>query len=205
MQITEIKRIGKTQRYRIFVDGSFFATVIDETIVKNNLRTGIDYDLDELNKIVFDAQKKVALDTAMNLLSKFSKTENELKKYLVDKGFLLDAIKYTIEKLKEYNYLNDENFAKNYINCKKNSKGKKAIFYELKMKGIDESIIRNNLDVLENESGEVLERLANKFIKNKRQDEKIKEKLFRHLVSKGFDFEEVNQTIRKVLNDKIGN
>jgi len=205
MQITEIKRIGKTQRYRIFVDGSFFATVIDETIVKNSLRTGIDYDLDELNKIVFDAQKKVALDTAMNLLSKFSKTEKELKKYLVDKGFLFDAIKYTIEKLKEYNYLNDENFAKNYINCKKNSKGKKSIFYELKMKGIDESIIRNNLDVLENESGEVLERLANKFIKNKRQDEKIKEKLFRHLVSKGFDFEEVNQTIRKVLNDKIGN
>lgn len=204
MQITEIKRIGKTQRYRLFVDGSFFATVIDETIVKNSLRTNIEYNLDELNKIVFDAQKKVALDTAMNLLSKFSKTEKELKKYLFDKGFLPDAIQYTTEKLKEYNYLSDDIYAKNYINCKINSKGKKAIFYELKMKGIDEGIIRNNLDILEKSSGEVLEKLANKFLKNKRQDEKIKEKLFRHLVSKGFEFEEINQTIRKVLNDKNG-
>ena len=198
MQITEFKKIGKTNRYKMFVDGEFFAVLIDETIVKNELKVNVEYDLDHLNKIVFEGQKKVALDSAIGVISKFSKTEKEMRKNLKDKGFLQDAIDFAVEKLKEYNYINDNNFAKNFIALKQNLKGKKAIFFELKMKGVDESIIKKNLEMLQNQD-EILLVLAQKFAKNKQNDEKLKEKLFRHLVSKGFGFEEINEVMKKVL------
>lgn len=198
MQITEFKKIGKTNRYKMFVDSEFFAVLIDETIVKNELKINVEYDLDYLNKIVFEGQKKVALDSAISIISKFSKTEKEMRKYLKDKGFLQNAIDFAVEKLKEYNYINDNNYAKNFIAIKQNSKGKKAIFFELKMKGVDENIIKKNLESVENQD-EILLALAQKFVKNKQNDEKLKEKLFRHLVAKGFGFEEINGVIKKVL------
>ena len=200
MQITEFKKIGKTNRYRVFVDDQFFAVLLDETIVLNNLKTNSDYELDYLNKIVFEGQKKVALDNAISVISKFSKTEKEMIKFLKDKGFLQESIEFAVQKLKEYNYINDNNYAKNFIASKQNSKGKKAIFFELKMKGIDENIIKNNLVNLESQDN-ILVNLATKFAKNKQNDPKLKEKLFRHLVGKGFDFEEVNRVIKKVLNE----
>lgn len=198
MHITEFKKIGKTNRYKIFVDSEFFAVLIDETIVKNELKINVEYDLDYLNKIVFEGQKKVALDSAISIISKFSKTEKEMRKYLKDKGFLKNAIDFAVEKLKEYKYIDDNNYAKNFIAIKQNLKGKKAIFFELKMKGVDENIIKKNLESVENQD-EILLALAQKFVKNKQNDEKLKEKLFRHLVAKGFGFEEINGVIKKVL------
>lgn len=121
-----------------------------------------------------------------------------MRKYLKDKGFLQNAIDFAVEKLKEYNYINDNNYAKNFIAIKQNSKGKKAIFFELKTKGVEENIIKKNLESVENQD-EILLALAQKFVKNKQNDEKLKEKLFRHLVAKGFGFEEINGVIKKVL------
>ncbi|MDD4815853.1 MAG: regulatory protein RecX [Clostridia bacterium] len=201
MQITEFKKIGNSNRYKMFVDSQFFAVLLDETIVLNNLKTNVDYDLDYLNKIVFEGQKKVAFDSAIAVVSKFSKTEKEMQNYLKDKGFLQSSVDFAVQKLKEYNYINDDNFAKNYISTKQNSKGKKAIFFELKMKGIEENIIKKHLQNIEGQEQTLLV-LATKFAKNKQNDTKLKEKLFRHLVSKGFDFEEINNTIKKVLKNE---
>lgn len=73
MQITEFKKIGKTNRYKIFVDSEFFAVLIDETIVKNELKINVEYDLDYLNKIVFEGQKKLHLTVQLALFPSFPK------------------------------------------------------------------------------------------------------------------------------------
>ena len=40
--------------------------------------------------------------------------------------------------------------------------------------------------------------LAQKYLKNKPQDEKTKQKLYRHLLSKGFTYEQVNKALSKL-------
>lgn len=198
MQITEFKKIGNSNRYKMFVDGDFFAILMDEDIVKYHLKLNTEYSASQLNEIATTAQNKVATDMALNLVSKFLKTEKQIKDYLKEKSFTQTAIDYAINKLKEYNYINDIQYAKNYVQSRQNSKGKRAIKFELKAKGIAEEIINRVLDETEN-SQEVIEKLALKFVKNKKNDEKIKEKLFRHLVSKGFEFDEIKSAIDKVI------
>ena len=201
MQITEFKKIGNTNRYKMFVDGDFFAVILDEDIVLNSLKLNKEYSQESLNSIVFNAQNKVALNVGLNLVSKFSKTEKQLKNYLKEKGFAFQAINYAVQKLKEYNYINDEAYAHNYYLTKKNIKGKKAIAYELKNRGVSEETIQNLLNQdLESEE-EVIEKIAKKFIKNKPNDPKLKEKLFRHLAGKGFNFEAINKTTKKILSE----
>ena len=43
--------------------------------------------------------------------------------------------------------------------------------------------------------------MAEKFIKNKPRDKKTAQKLFAHLSSKGFDFDDINKVIRKLIYD----
>lgn len=200
MRITEFKKIGNSSRYKVFVDEQFWATLFDETIVNFQLNKNEDYSQEFLRKVLKEGEKKLALNGALNLLSMYSKTEKELIDYLKNKSYSNETISYVLEKLNESNFLNDEVYAKNYVNIKKKTKGKKAIEYELKLKGVSGEIIEEALKEIESQREEVL-LLAKKFLKNKEKDLKIKEKLFRHLASKSFKFDEINFAINEVLKD----
>ena len=66
------------------------------------------------------------------------------------------------------------------------------------MKGVDDDIINDCLEKMGDQEDEILH-LAKKFARTKHADPKLKEKLFRHLVGKGFGFEETNAAINKIL------
>ena len=198
MQITEIKQVGKTNKYKIYVDDEFFATLLDEDIVKNHLKSGLEIEEEKLRTICFEGQKLVALDCAMKLLGTYPKTEKELRRYLKEKGYTLDTIDYTCEKLKEYKFLDDSSFADMFIKANKGKKGKRLISFELKQKGVPEHIISLKLENLEEEP---CLPLALKFMKGKPKDEKTKQKLYRHLASKGFGSESIFDALRQIFKE----
>lgn len=201
MQITEFKKIGNSSKYKIFVDNQFWAILYDETIVTHKLNKQEQYTQEFLRAVLADGEKKIALNGALKLLSVYSKTEKELVDYLKGKAYSAETINYTLQKLNEFKYLNDEAYAKNYVSLKKKTKGKKTIEYELKMKGISGDIINKVLEKqIKNQQEEILA-LAQKFIKNKDKDLKLKEKLFRNLAGKGFEYDEINFAINKVLRN----
>lgn len=197
MEITEFKRIGKTNRYKIFVDNNYYATVMDETIVKYGLKLG-EVEEEPFKELIFEAQKGVALDMALKLLENYSKTEKELRKYLYDKGYVKPVVDYGVEKLRSYGYVDDRAYASMYLKSNVGKKGKRAIGYELKLKGVKSEIIDELLEEV-GEQGEAIVTLGKKFVKNKPHDQKLREKLYRHLLSKGFDYSEVSEAIKKVL------
>lgn len=200
MRITEFKRIGNSLKYKVFVDEQFWTILFDETIINFQLNKNENYSQEFLQEVLKQGEKKLALNNAFNLLSRYLKTEKELVNYLKNKKYSNETISYVLEKSNEFNFLNDETYAKNYVNIRKKTKGKRVIEYELKMKGVSAEIIEEALKEIENQQEEILI-LAKKFFKNKEKDLKIKEKLFRHLASKGFDFDEINFAINEVLKD----
>lgn len=201
MVITEFKRVGKSNKIKIYVDGEYYATLLDETVVSNNLKLNVEYSEKFLNDVVDSGQNLLALDTGLKILSLFLKTELELRNYLKGKGFNNNAIEFAVSKLKGYNYLNDEHYVQNYIETRRHKKGKKAIKYELKLKGVSEELIEKYLEnLIENQINEI-EVIANKFVKNKDKNAKLKEKLFRHLTAKGFDYEEINMVIKEIFKN----
>lgn len=197
-EITNIIKCGK-EKYNIFLDGAFYCTLTAETILKSGLKSGKNISKEEIDNIQIQNEKLVAFDRCLKYLENL-KTEKQVRDYLYSKGYTSKTVDYCMSKLHDYKYLNDEEFAKLYVNYYSSKKGKRLLEFELKTKGIKEEIIRNILDNLENKE-EILINLAEKFIKNKPRDKKTAQKLFAHLSSKGFDFDDINKVIRKLIYD----
>ena len=94
---------------------------------------------------------------------------------------------------KEYGLINDENFALSYIKSNPNYSANK-----LKQKlfnfGVKKQIVDLVLNDFDNYEG--CEKCAVKFMKNKDHTQKTKEKLIRHLLGKGYNWNDIG----KVLN-----
>jgi regulatory protein len=59
---------------------------------------------------------KSCYEYAINLISKYPKTEKELQIKLYQKGYDSEMVQKTLERLKSDNFVNDELFAESYLN-----------------------------------------------------------------------------------------
>lgn len=204
MEITEIKKIGKGKRYYLFVNGNNEGDFESEILAKYQLKTGQDIDGEFLKKIKIENGDLASFDRALGYLEKGMKSEKGIKDYLCGKGYPDECIARAVEKLIEYGYINDEVYAENFIRTYSNSKGRKKIKYDLLAKGIGSEIIEEKLEEIFQPEDEVelCHRLAEKFLKNKELDQKTKEKLYRHLASKGFSFDIISSVVRRVTNGR---
>jgi len=89
-----------------------------------------------------DSDVKKALDLAVRYLGHRPRSEKEVKDHLHKKQFDEKAILKVIDQLKHYEYINDETFARLFVEHRKryNPKSKFALGYELKQKGISSQI-----------------------------------------------------------------
>ena len=195
-QITNIVKSSK-DKYSIYLDTQFFCFLKPETILKNNIKIGVFIEKSDLENIKHEDEKLLAFDKALNYISSI-KSEKQVRDYLYQKGFNIRSINYAISKLKEYNYLNDEIFAKMFIENYKNKKGIRWISFQLEAKGIKKDIIEKHLNDI-NEDEEILLELSKKYLKNKQKDRKTANKLCNHLLAKGFTLNSVNKIINKLF------
>ena len=203
MTITEIAKIGKGFRFKVFVDGDFVGELEAEILAKYKLKTGDEIDKDYLDKILHDNADLACFDRALSVLEKSAKTKKMMADFLKEKKYPVDSIEKAIAKLQDYGYINDGAFAENYIKSYSQQKGKFRLKQELLAKGIDDDIIQEKLsDLSEEEMEESCRQLAQKFAKSRRQDEKLSEKLFRHLLGKGYSYSMVAKVVGEVKNDR---
>lgn len=204
MKITEIEKVGKGKRYRVFVDDEYFGTFEDEILARHCLKSGQEFDKQFFDNLTIENGDYACFNRGLNLIEKSMKSEKMLKDYLKEKGYLQSCIEKACEKLKEYGYINDEAFCENYIACYSTSKSKRKLKYELLNKGINEEIIEIKLQENCNDEEEYQKCLnfARKFVKNRELDLKNKQKLFNHLASKGFEFSLISRAWEEIKNDR---
>ncbi|MCX7885388.1 MAG: RecX family transcriptional regulator [Caloramator sp.] len=205
MKITKVIKQNNTNgRYNIFVDDEYAFSASDEDILKYSIKSGVEISKEQLNFLIESCEETKCYNYALYILSKKDYTEYEISKKLSNKGYSFTTINKTIEKLKLYDIINDERYAKKYINDCINIKkyGKKKIEYNLKNKGINPDIIKQYFFDVDNEYENALEisKKKLKYINNKKD---IKNKLIRHLLSKGFEYDIIKKAINsiKIEND----
>ena len=200
MTISEIKKTKNISRYHLYVDDKFFGIFLDEILARYGLKTGQDIDESELKEIKKENDEKLAFDMALSYLEKYNVSSKSLKDYLKKKGMDKDAILHACEKLQEYGYINDENFAKAYFESLCSTKGKRAIANKLKEKGISQEIIDNLLSNVDDESEEERAYLSGvKFAKNRENNLKNKQKCLAHLIYKGYDYSVAQKVVNKIF------
>ena len=199
MIITEIKRKGKSELYYIYTDDELYGFLQAEFIVKHKLKTGLEIDRQELDKIKVQSDRLSCAAKALNYVSKMIKSEFQVRQYLKKSGFMDEAIDEAIEKLKSYGYINDEQVAIFVVQSLEKRKGKNFIRQDLLQKGIKKEQIERLLDNLSGQDETCLE-VAKKWLKTRvlPLSQNDKAKLYRFLVGKGFEFDMVRRVLSKI-------
>lgn len=205
-KITKIEVQKKNKnRVNVYIDNSYAFSAYSELIYKENLKVNTEVDEDKLLSIADKENLSKCKESALRIIERSYKTEKEMIKKLTEKGFDLHNIDIVINFLKEYNFINDVNYTKMYINDKLSSQGKQKIRYSLIRKGISSQLIDEFLDnVKDEEEKKIAIDLALKKYKSLRKIEKDKYKLWnklcRYLVSRGYDYSMSKDTVNYVLD-----
>lgn len=132
----------------------------------------------------------------MGYLSKSPKTIRQMKGYLTEKGYNANIIEQVIVQLSNFNYLDDEAFARQFIESRIRYKPKSifALGFELRKKGIDPALAEELLVAYKDED------LALKAVETKKQswdqldESECRKKMMNYLRYRGFDYS-VCQTV----------
>lgn len=196
MIVTEISPQKKKGRYNIFVDDEFYSGLDSEAVVKYSIKVGKQITKEELENIVLEAEERSAFEKLINIISRQLYTKFELKQKLEKYGYNNEAISRAIKKAEEYNYINDEQFAKSFIDSKKN-RSKLELKAMMFKKGLSQNIIQEKINEisLEEEKQTALI-LAQKYMKNKIFNQKNLANLYTYLARKGFNSESISFCLR---------
>ena len=200
MKITEMTRRGKSEVYKLFVDDDFYCLLTAEVIVKNKIKIGQYIDEEELSQIKKQSDVLLSREMALKFVEKCLKTQKQVYDNLKQKGIDEDAINDAIEFLKKYGYIDDEYYARQYVLSKKQY-GKNYLKQKLFAKGINKDIISRVLDDHEIDEN-ALNNIVEKYIKNKSNDEKTKQKAYRYILSKGYSFDEAKKAVNSVFGER---
>lgn len=199
----EVQKRNK-ERVNLFLDGEYALSISAELVYKEHLKVKDNIDYDKLKLLAKKEGFAKCKESALRIVERNYKTEKQVREKLKLKGYEENAIDYSIEFLKEYNFINDNYYASAFINDKSNSMGSQKIKYNLIQKGVSKEIIEEALSNVnkENERDIALEIAKKKLvvIKKKENDNyKISGKLYRYLISKGYEMDIVSDVVKEVI------
>ncbi|MBD7916547.1 recombination regulator RecX [Clostridium sp. Sa3CUN1] len=200
----EVQKRNK-DRSNIYIDNEYAFSLSNELVYKEGLKTNEKINIEEIKVIAKEDNYLKCKNTALRIVEKSYKSEKELRDKLILKGYENEEIEKSISFLKEYNFISDDNYTRMYVKDKSRIQGKKKIKYDLIKKGISENIIEEEISNIDrDEEREVAYNLAEKKYNTiaKRESDKFKlsQKLYRFLLSKGYDYDTVSYAVKKVTS-----
>lgn len=147
MQIIKYTKKG-SNKYELTLKDNTKLLVYTDLILEYNLLIRKNLDPNTLKEIKSANLKLECYYKTLKYL-KNTKCTSDIKNYLKD--YPSNIVDYTIKRLTKEGYLNDNNYIKSYINTKINlsNDGYYKIYYYLKNKDLDETIIKNYLNDIE--------------------------------------------------------
>ncbi len=197
MTVTKIEAVSKT-KYHVFLDNRFAFVLYKGELSRYRLEEGMEIPETLYQEIKLAIVKRAKLRT-MHLLNDMDRTEGQLREKLKVNGYTEDVIDEALEYVKSFGYVNDLNYAKRFIDHKKEKKSKKEIYALLCNKGLDKELISQAMEEMyDREDGKaaIKELLRKKKYCPDTASDAEKQKIFAYLMRKGFAYEDVRQVIQ---------
>lgn len=163
-------------------------------------------DDDERNVTDRERSRERTMNRAVKLLAAKPRSVLELRERLLEKPWTdADIVDTVIEKLKEYNYLNDEQFARDVALSKLRQKpqGKRRLQMSMSQKKLDkttvEAAIRDAYETLPED--ELIELAIQKRfrLRGKPVTRDEKKRFYDHLLRQGFDYGSIREKLTHIL------
>ena len=212
MKITAITaQVRNENRVNVSVDGVYLFSLDMYQLVDVGVKVGYEYSQEELAELQQESEFGKLYGRALEYTLMRPHSEKEVRDYLWRKT---RATKYkskmtgevkerqgasqknadrVLERLKEKGYVNDETFAKYWLENRSLVKGasRRKLQLELRQKGVETSIIEQSL---QNSSRDDTEELA-KIILKKQHLYDDQQKLMTYLVGQGFSYDMVKRAL----------
>jgi regulatory protein len=205
MKITSIvKQKFNDEKYNIFIDNVFRFSATGEDVIKNSLKVDLAVDESMLERLIEACEYSKGFNYSLNLIERRDHTCQEIENKLKRKEYSEITIKRTIEKLKDLGFINDSKFSERYLNdsLKFKKNGMRKIVYEISQKGIskdDIALIEIDKEI-EYKNAKALAEKKYRLISNT-DKAKIREKLFRYLVTKGYEYDLIKKVVNEIINN----
>lgn len=200
MKITSIEPQKKTRgRVSIYIDDVFSFGITEKLLIDFDLYKGKEVTEKEIAKFKSGDSLAKCMEKAYHFLSYRPRSEQEMTRKLLEK-YDEKTVDDAIEKLKEYNFVDDAEFARMWVNSRMSSRSKKALSFEMKQKGIFKEIIEEALaDIDLDKEYEAALELVNKRAKYKglNRNESYK-KIAPFLSRRGYSYEVIKKVIDSI-------
>ena len=200
-KITKITKQKRTQdRYNIYIDDAFAGALNAEAMVLHHIKENIEINPDEFQRMVKEDNQKYAFNLAVKQVAARRRTEQEVRTYLIKKELSNDIIDYAVAKVLEYGYINDLDYAKEFVSYHINAGryGRVVLSHKMQEKGFSERVIESALEAftpeLEFENAKVW---YEKYMKKYSDIEPFKqrEKIYRGMAGKGFSYDIISSLL----------
>lgn len=204
----------RTKRVNLFVDGKFVVGLDLGTALKEKLEVGRKLSEEEIKHLIETSDRQKILDKVFNFLSFRPRSQKEARDFLAKKKVDTEEIAGILKYLGERKYLNDEEFARWWIEQRMafRPSGWHLLKMELRQKGVAEEIIEGirNLPAGEagNEAGIMGKEPARKVAEKKWKvlgrlpPQEAREKLAAALARRGFDWDTIKEVIDEICKKK---
>ena len=148
--ITQLKVQNRDKdRVSVFVDGEYALSV--SLLTAAGLRRGQELSGAEMAALKREGDVHLAYQRAVRYLGYRPRSIEETRRHLGDKGYDSDAVETAIARLMRQGYLDDESFANYWVENREQfrPRGRKALAYELRQKGVDGDVIDSALERVE--------------------------------------------------------
>jgi regulatory protein len=139
-------------------------------------------------------------ERALKYLSLRARSAKEISDYLRKKEYSEENISDALKRLIELKFINDDNFARGFTeNRQRKGKSKKAIEFELKLKGITKDITQDVLHYSQSDYKTAMEYITKRLHQFDRYEpEDRQKKIIGRLRTRGYDWETISKVLRKI-------
>lgn len=193
------------KKFHILFDSGEEIEISEETLIEFGLYKGQEVEDEIIDKLKFEDEKTEALLLSYRFLQR-NKTEKQLIDYLYKNKISGEIIDTVIPILNAKKYLNDEDYARRYLNDAMNIKkyGKIKIIYMLRSKGIKNDIIEKIMKDYDYELEYLnAEDLLSKKLDAEDKDPKKINSAKKYLQGRGFEFEIINFAVDEFLGGDL--
>jgi len=192
----------KKDRYNIYSGGEYICSLSAESIVTYGIKEGIQIEEEDLQEAINADNTRYAFDSAVKMLSFKMRTEDEIRKNLKEKKIDDVSIDTAIGKLKDYGYVDDKAYAKEFVESYVASGrfGKKVVEYKLREKGIRDAIADEAMQIYTEEDELSIAQKQYEQMQGKYEcEEKFskRSKIYAALMRRGFSFDIINSVLSK--------
>lgn len=190
-RVDEVKRVGRSRRWAVVVDGETALEAEAETLARFRIRPGKELGAGELEEVRAAEEALQAGLSAARLLKYRGRSRQELYRALRRKGYGEAAVSLTLERLEEAGLINDEALAGQLVEgLRARNVGTRAVRRKLLQAGLGRELTEEALaNTDEGEERERATALAQKYLARSGGEDpaQVRRRLYGYLARRGFD------------------